>query len=119
MSVDFEASIHRSRKDRITLLCIDTNRDVASLPITSVGKNRGRVLFSGRDVPTLPGQYCFRYVNHTEEMLAQSNSFLILPVWLRCITQKHYWGEALRVVYVVLERGVAARSARISITLLT
>ena len=27
------------------------------------------------------------------------NSFLILPVWLRCITQKHYWGEALRVVY--------------------
>ena len=50
VSVDFEASVHRSRKDRITLLSIDTNRDVASLPITSVGKNRGRVLFSGRDV---------------------------------------------------------------------
>jgi len=32
-------------------------------------------------------------------MLAQSSSFRILPVWLRCITQKHYWGEALRVVY--------------------
>lgn len=32
-------------------------------------------------------------------MLAQSSSFQVLPVWLRCITQNHYWGEALRVVY--------------------
>ena len=48
--VHFEASVHRSKKDRIKLLCIDTNCDVASLPIEPYGKNRGHILFSGRDV---------------------------------------------------------------------